>query len=79
MFPVYDVSAATTERPEALGTKEKFWLLPEQGSALPYHPHLFKIGRPQTGENWAEKVCCEILSHAGVPCAKYDFAIYKGT
>jgi hypothetical protein len=79
VFPIYDVSKATTERPEALGTKEKFWLLPEQNSALPYLPHLFKIGRPQTGENWAEKVCAEILAHVNIPCAKYDFAIYKGT
>jgi hypothetical protein len=79
MYPVYDVTAATTDRPEALGTKEKFWLLPEQGGELPFSPHLFKIGRANTGENWAEKVCYEILAHIQMPAARYNFAVYNGT
>lgn len=79
MYPVYDVTAATTDRPEALGTKEKFWLLPEQGGELPFSPHLFKIGRPNTGENWAEKVCYEILAHIQMPAARYNFAQHDGT
>jgi hypothetical protein len=79
MYPVYDVTAATTDRPEALGTKEKFWLLPEQGGELPFAPHLFKIGRANTGENWAEKVCYEILAHVRMPAARYNFAQHDGT
>ncbi len=66
MYPVFDVSKSISDRPEALGTKEKFWLIPDAPSGLPASPHLFKIGRPQTGENWAEKVCCEILGHVEI-------------
>ncbi len=36
---------------------------------------MFKRGRPGTGENWAEKVCCEICRLLGLPHAEYDFAI----
>jgi hypothetical protein len=75
MFPVYDISDSAAQRPETLGTKEKFWLIPNAALGLPNIPHLFKIGRPNTGENWAEKVCCEILKEISLPCAEYNFAI----
>ena len=51
MFLVHDVTNWAPERPEMLGSKEKLWLLPPQDSGLPAVPHLFKIGRPNTGEN----------------------------
>ena len=60
-YPVYDVTRSTTDRPETLGTKEKFWLVPSAAVGLDLTSYLFKIGRPHTGENWSEKVCCEIL------------------
>lgn len=78
MFRVYDVSSSLAERPETLGSKEKFWLRPKPEVGLPVRPHLFKIGRPNTGENWAEKVCCEILKHLQMPCAEYNFAVCHG-
>jgi hypothetical protein len=77
-FPIFDVTGATTDRPEALGTKEKFWLVPSATTGLVIRDYLFKIGRPQTGENWAEKVCCEILRNVEVPCANYEFAVHEG-
>jgi hypothetical protein len=76
-YPIYDVTGATNDRPEALGTKEKFWLVPTSTMGLTIEAYLFKIGRPQTGENWSAKVPCEILRHVGVPCAGYDFAIHE--
>src|SRR5208283_1762102 len=60
MFPVYDVTRWAPERPEALGSKAKVWLLPTGDCGLPMVPHLFKVGRPGTGENWAEKAACEL-------------------
>ena len=57
-----------------LGSKEKLWLLPPQDSGLPAVPHLFKIGRPNTGENWAEKVAYEIANALELPCANYNLA-----
>jgi hypothetical protein len=76
-FPIHDVTDATNNGPEALGTKEKFWLVPSSTTGLGVEAYLFKIGRPQTGENWAEKVCCEILHHVEVPCANYEFAVHE--
>jgi hypothetical protein len=76
-FPIYDVTGATTDRPEMLGTKEKFWLIPSKDMGLPIVNFLFKVGRPGTGENWAEKVCCEILRSVDVACASYEFAVHE--
>jgi hypothetical protein len=73
-FPIYKLSTSLAQRPEALGTKEKFWITPTAVKSLPQEPHLFKIGRPNTGENWSERVCCELAILAGLPCAIYEFA-----
>lgn len=75
-FKIFDVTGATTDRPEILGTKPKFWLIPTSDMGLTITAWLFKIGRPNTGENWSEKVCCEILQHIEVPCPTYHFAIH---
>jgi hypothetical protein len=75
MYPIFDVTNAISDRPEALGTKEKTWIMPSDEMGLPIKPHLFKIGRAGTGEDWAEKVACELLKILGVPCAEYHLAI----
>lgn len=51
---------------------------PPGGHELPPRPHLFKVGRQGTGENWAEKTCCEIAGAMGLPHASYHLAVYKG-
>lgn len=38
---------------------------------------LFKEGRPNTGENWAEKIACELAEKIGMPHAFYDLATYQ--
>lgn len=70
-FRVITVSPDTSTQLEQLGTKEKCWF--QQGKDTMY---LFKVGRPNTGENWAEKVCCEIARLLGLPHAEYDLAIW---
>jgi len=77
-FPIYKLLTSLEEQPETLGSKEKFWISPTAGQNLPEEPHLFKIGRPNTGENWSEKVCCELAILAGLPCASYEFAETEG-
>ncbi|MFN3347477.1 hypothetical protein [Pseudorhodoplanes sp.] len=77
-YPKFDVSTSLAERPEALGSKEKTWIVPSPELGLPDIPHLFKIGRPNTGENWSEKACCEILKTIGIPCADYNLAVCLG-
>ena len=54
---------------EQLGTKEKFWFYDTDDVKK-----LFKIGRPNTGENWSEKVAFELAKLLNIPCAKYEFA-----
>lgn len=44
------------EKIETLGTKEKFWYNDPDDNKI----KLFKVGRPGTGENWAEKVAAEM-------------------
>ncbi len=50
-------NAPTAEEP--LGTKEKFWY---DGGEF-----LFKQVRPDTGEDWSEKVCAELAGFLGLP------------
>jgi hypothetical protein len=70
-FPIITVSPDSSTQLEQLGTKEKCWF--QQGKDTMF---MFKVGRPNTGENWAEKVCCEIARLLGLPHAEYDLAIW---
>lgn len=68
-YPIIEVPEGVSSQLEQLGTKSKFWYRDQDNNRI-----LFKRGRPGTGENWAEKVCCEICRLLGLPHAEYDFA-----
>lgn len=70
MFPVIEVPPDAANLPEQLGTKRKFWFGEIQT--------LFKEGRPGTGEDWAEKIACELCRLLGIPHANYELALWKG-
>lgn len=71
-FPV--VKITETQEIEQLGTKEKYWIYcPETDEKK-----LFKIGRENTGEDWAEVAAYEIGKLLNLPVAKYEFAEFKG-
>jgi hypothetical protein len=53
------------------GGKFKFWCHDDQDNLL-----LFKQGRQNTGENWAEVIACEIANMIGLPSAQYEFATW---
>lgn len=72
MYPIVHVPDDAPEQPEQLGTKPKFWFSDATGLHC-----LFKEGRPNTGENWAEKVCAELCGLLGIPHGHYEFAIWK--
>lgn len=57
---------------EQLGTKTKFWYRNKDELSM-----LFKEGRPNTGENWAEVACCEICRLLDLPHAEYTLARWK--
>lgn len=71
MYPIIEVPNSAWAA-EQLGTKYKFWFLNEQN-----RPVLFKQGREGTGENWSEKVSCEIAELLGMPHAHYDLARWR--
>ena len=72
-YPIITISPDSSTQLEQLGTKAKFWYQIDEN-----HKALFKIGRPGTGENWSEKVCCEVASALGLPHAKYELALWRG-
>jgi len=72
MFPVITLADHAHDSPEPLGTKEKYWL------RIDDRQYLFKVGRPGTGENWAEKIAAELAELLGLPHAHYDFAVWRG-
>lgn len=73
VYPIIEVPEGASSQLEQLGTKSKFWYRDQHDNRM-----LFKRGRPGTGENWAEKVCCEICQLLSLPHADYDFANANG-
>jgi len=72
-YPIIQLPDDAPTQLEQLGTKTKFWFRDQDGRSM-----LFKEGRPGTGENWAEKVCCEICQLLDIPHASYELAVWKG-
>lgn len=70
-YPIITIPDDAPELPEQQGTKTKYWI--HDGNKR----HLFKIGRANTGENWAEKVACELCGLLGLPHANYELAVWK--
>lgn len=71
-YPIIELAEDTPTQLEQLGTKAKFWYRDKDG----WHV-LFKESRPGTGENWAEKICCEICGLLDIPHAEYELAVWK--
>lgn len=73
MYPIFPVPLDAAEAPEQMGTKRKFWFRdPALGLCL------FKLARPGTGEDWSEKVACELAALLGLPHARYEMAEWDG-
>ncbi|HLR86438.1 MAG TPA: hypothetical protein VK064_00975 [Wenzhouxiangella sp.] len=68
MFPIITVEKDKAEAIEFLGTKYKFWYRHKD------ELYLFKAEERGTGEDWAEKVCCELAELLGLPHVRYDMA-----
>ncbi len=68
MFPVHRIRASAATAVEYLGTKSKFWF--REGDRL----LLFKAEERGTGEDWAEKIACELAALLGLPHVHYEMA-----
>lgn len=78
-YPIFNLAEAqfSVEALEPMGSKRKAWLtykLNNQDTRI-----LYKQGRPNTEEDMAEKVTCELAELLGLPHAKYDFARLKNS
>ncbi|MEH1904034.1 MAG: HipA-like protein [Nostoc sp.] len=72
-FPIIDIPLDAREANEDLGTKEKFWFRHQDLGRC-----LFKKARPNTGEDWAEKIAADLCQLLGLPHADYELATYNG-
>ena len=73
MFRIITVPDQAASLTEQLGTKRKFWFRDGQGQRC-----LFKEGRPNTGDDWSEKVASELCELINLPHVPYDLAVWKG-
>ncbi|MBI3303251.1 MAG: HipA domain-containing protein [Deltaproteobacteria bacterium] len=73
MFRVITVPDLAASLTEQLGTKPKFWFRDEEGQRW-----LFKEGRPNSGDDWSEKVASELCEFIGLPHVDYELAVWKG-
>lgn len=71
LYPIIKIESK--DEIEQLGTKEKYWIYDEKESIK----KLFKIGRENTGEDWAEVVAFKIGEKIGLKVAKYELASYN--
>ena len=67
-FPIIEISADSITGDEQLGSKPKFWFVRNEKRWL------FKERRPNTGEDWAEKVASDIARHIEVDAAEVELA-----
>ncbi len=63
-----------------MGTKRKHWLVREeiQGTQRLYSHWVFKYSQDGTGQDWAEKLACELAGAINMPHAQVELASYQG-
>ncbi len=69
MFPIIPVNPKLALNTEPLGTKRKYWYRDGDRRIL------FKAEERGTGEDWAEKIACELCELLGLPHVHYDLAM----
>ncbi|HZL34880.1 MAG TPA: hypothetical protein VFC78_06190 [Tepidisphaeraceae bacterium] len=69
MYPVISVNSRCGESLEPLGAKRKFWYRDGRRRML------FKAEERGTGEDWAERIACELCALLGLPHVHYELAL----
>lgn len=72
-FPIIEVPTDAARAEEAMGSKSKFWYKDTN-----FGDCLFKQSRPNTGEDWSEKIAAELCKLLDLPHATYELAIWNG-
>ncbi|MFT5028638.1 MAG: hypothetical protein ACI9VS_001066 [Candidatus Binatia bacterium] len=68
MYSIRPIDRLQAEDIEYLGAKRKFWF------TVGERRYLFKAEERGTGEDWAEKVVCELARLLGIPHVEYELA-----
>ena len=81
-FPILDVSDWQPAREEPLGTKPKQWLVrPSDGELWLWKESTWNTSkggpRFRKGDDWSERVACEIARELGIPVADVELASYE--
>jgi hypothetical protein len=69
MFPVLRVDSRKSEAIQPLGTKRRFWLREDDRRLL------LKAEERGTGQDWAEKIACELSALLGLPHVDHELPI----
>jgi hypothetical protein len=72
LFPIID-DIAESQQFEQMGSKDKFWFY----KAGTQDMWLFKLCRPDTGEDWSEKIAAEVANILSLPHAEVELAEYQ--
>ncbi len=72
-FPIIEIPPDAPGEDEQMGTKEKFWFDHDT-----FDRCLYKKARPNTGEDWSEKIASELCQLLQLPHAKYELATFEG-
>jgi len=76
MFTIRRVNPDLAENLEPLGSKRKFWYRePAAGGVGADTRLLFKAEERGTGEDWAEKIACELAGRLRLPHVHYELAV----
>ena len=70
-YPIVTVDDRWAAGPEQMGSKPKFWCLPDGQEAL----RLFKFPQAGTGQHWAEKIAAEVAACLGILHAAVDLGV----
>jgi hypothetical protein len=82
MYPIFDISDQEVDSYEQMGTKQKFWYTDSDTG----EQYMFKsihtedgMGNKveRNGEDWAEKIACELAAALEIPSAHYELARYN--
>lgn len=78
MFEIYDISSYQDDEIEHLGTKSKFWYFDKEEQKWRLFKSIQSKEHMRYGEDWAEKIACELAKLLRLPYADYELATYKG-
>lgn len=72
LFPIISVPENARDSVEQMGSKKKFWY-----KDMALGRCLYKIARPNTGEDWSEKIAEQLANLLALPHAAYELAAWQ--